>query len=345
MLRLPLLIYNNKFNLPSLPPPGTFNGKTVLITGATGGLGFATAAHFVNLGASSVIITARTAAKGEAAKASLEAQTNTTGKDIIKVMELDMNALESTKSFADKVTSETQAIDYVILNAGVLAVEFKQLDDGWEQSLQVNVLSTALLAILLLPWMKTAGKGQAHLVFVTSGYHTKVSVDEPAFPQKEILGYFNRKENFPSAAPGQPGMYGVSKLFEHYVVNEIVKLAMDSDGSPQVIVNPTCPGMVKSDLGRAHRTSFLMSLVVDIFNNVMTKSTKGGARSIVLAALTTPAETGKYIRHYGTEEEYKQLAEKNITGPQGQKIQAEVWREVLDILRNKYPKVKDIVLQ
>ncbi|KAH8811768.1 hypothetical protein F5884DRAFT_289417 [Xylogone sp. PMI_703] len=350
MLRLPVLIYNNHFNLPSLPPRGTFDGKHVLVTGATSGLGFATAAHFVNLGAASVIITARTAAKGDAAKAQLEIQTGTKGKDIIKVMELDMDTLEATKTFIDKVKSEIKIIDYVVLNAGVYPVAFKKLgssddDNGWESSLQVNVLSTALLAILLLPWMKTAGRGQAHLTFVTSGLHTKVSVDEP-FPQKDILEYFNKEEHYPKGRNdvGQPGMYAVSKLLEHYVVNEIVKLATGPDGRPQVIVNPVCPGLVKSDLARGHKTSFLMSLAVDAFLNIVPKTTEGGARSIVLAAVTAPSETGKNIRHYGTEEEYNQLVEKNITGPQGRKIQAEVWREVLDILGKKYPKVKDIAL-
>jgi hypothetical protein len=56
MLRMPKVIFTNKFLLPSLPPPGTFKDKKVLITGASGGLGLATAVHYVNLGASSVSI-------------------------------------------------------------------------------------------------------------------------------------------------------------------------------------------------------------------------------------------------------------------------------------------------
>jgi NAD(P)-dependent dehydrogenase (short-subunit alcohol dehydrogenase family) len=81
------IVWNNKFNLPHLPPTDSFTGKTILITGASGGLGLAAAVHFVNLGAKSVIITARTAAKGEQAKASIEAQTREKSKDVVKVME------------------------------------------------------------------------------------------------------------------------------------------------------------------------------------------------------------------------------------------------------------------
>lgn len=195
--------------------------------------------HFVNLGAASVTVTARTAAKCEATKASLEERTKTEGKNIIRAMELDMSSLETTKKFVDNVKQELETIDYVILNAGLFPTVFKKLDSGWEETLQVNVLSTALLAILLLPWMKTAGRGQSHLVFVTSGLHTTINVEEP-FPQTDILEYFNKPENF---RDGGSGMYGISKLLETYVVNEIVKLAKGPDGrSVALECNDSVPG-------------------------------------------------------------------------------------------------------
>lgn len=165
------LIYRNKLGLPSLPPSGSFKGQIVLITGGSGGIGLATAVHFVNLGASTVIITARTAAKGEAARASVEAQTGTSGKGIVKTMELDMSTFALTKDFADRLIKEVKNIDVVILNAGMFATAFRLGKEGFEESIEVNTLSTSLLAILLLPWLKEAGKGKAHLVFVTSGLH------------------------------------------------------------------------------------------------------------------------------------------------------------------------------
>lgn len=164
-------LYNNKFALPSLPANGTFTGQTVLVTGATGGLGQTAAIHFVNLGASTVIITARTIARGETSKAAIEAQTGTVGNDIIKVMELDMSTFAGTKDFADRVKKEVGSIDIVVLNAGMIANTFRLGEEGFETSIEVNTMSTALLGILLLPWMKIAGKGKAHLVFVTSGLH------------------------------------------------------------------------------------------------------------------------------------------------------------------------------
>jgi len=226
MLSFPKLVFGNKFALQPLPPPGTFKGQKVLITGASGGIGLATAVHFVNLGARSVIITARSPAKGAAAKASIEAQTNTKGKDVVKAMVLDMSTLAGTKAFADKVREEVKEIDVVILNAGVFNLAFKLAAGGYEETIQVNVLSTALLGLLLLPWMKEVGKGKAHLGVVTSGVNKDVDIGGK-WPQKDILRFFSKEENRP---PGFNGMYGTSKLLEQYVVNELAKLAVGKDG-------------------------------------------------------------------------------------------------------------------
>lgn len=63
--------------------------------------------------------------------------------------------------------------------------------------------------------------------------------------------------------------------------------------------------MVKSDLGRQYKTNFLVNIVIDIFMATVPKSTEAGARTYVLAALTTPGENGLYVTHYQSEEEYR----------------------------------------
>ncbi len=65
-----------------------------------------------------------------------------------------------------------------------------------------------------------------------------------------------------------------------------------------------CPGMVKSELGREYRTGILMSAGIDTYMNIVSKSTEGGARTLVLAALTGKDENGKYITNYQSDEEY-----------------------------------------
>ncbi|KAH6722202.1 hypothetical protein BKA61DRAFT_729578 [Leptodontidium sp. MPI-SDFR-AT-0119] len=325
-------------------------------SGGTTGLGLATAIHFLTLGASRVIITARTAAKGASAKAEIQAKLKLKlqaqskpglpGQDadtgVVEVRILDMGTFAGIKKFADEVRREVDSVDYVLLNAGVTKRVFAVAEggEGWEETLMVNCLGTALLAILLLPWVKVAGRGRGHLAVVTSGLHRGVDISPGKFPQKDIFTFFNKEENWPK---GKPDMYSVSKLLVQYCVNEIAKLAVDRDGTVQVIVNPTCPGMVKTSLARDYRTNAFMSVAVDTFMAVMAKSTEVGAARLVVPALTTKEENGKYISDSQSHEEYLAVVQKNILGPEGQEMQKRVFEEVLCILEQKVPEVRQIV--
>jgi len=63
--------------------------------------------------------------------------------------------------------------------------------------------------------------------------------------------------------------------------------------------------MVNSDLSRQYKKGFFVSYAVELLMSTMAKSTEGGARTLVLAATTTPAENGKYVTHYQTHDDYK----------------------------------------
>jgi NAD(P)-dependent dehydrogenase (short-subunit alcohol dehydrogenase family) len=218
------LLYNKWFS-PPLPPSDTFKDQTILISGATGGLGLEAAIQFVSLGASTVIITARTLSRGLAAQATIEARTGKTG--IVQVRELDMSTLAGVKTFVDSLKEDVKAIDVVLLNAGVYKMTYDLSPDGWEETLQVNTLSTILFALLLLPWMKTSppeGGRTQHLGFVSSGLHTKAKIETEDFPQEDVLRYWSDEKHFLASES-----YALSKLFMMYGVAEIVKLAHGED--------------------------------------------------------------------------------------------------------------------
>ncbi|ESZ95980.1 hypothetical protein SBOR_3672 [Sclerotinia borealis F-4128] len=254
-----------------LPPPNAFLGNPFLITGATSGLGSATAVHFVNLGAKSVIITGRSFAKGGQARASIEAETGTIGKCIVKVMELDMSTFESVKVIADKVTKDLKEIDFVCLNAGTISTEHKVGKEGYETMIEIGVLATSFLALLFLPWMREVGRGNSHLGIVVFR-----GIDISNWLKKNVLAYWSMKENW----KGGQGGYALSKLLQQYAVNEIAKLALGINGSPSVVVNSICPGMVKSDLGREYNTGVAMSIIINLWMGLACKTTEGGARTV-----------------------------------------------------------------
>ena len=108
-----------------------------------------------------------------------------------------MSTLASTKAFADNVKKEVKRIDVVFLNAGIFNKGFNVGKEGFEETIQVNVLSTALLGLSLLPWIKEVGGGKAHLAFVISVTHRNVDIDK--WPQVKVLSYLSKAENVPKA--------------------------------------------------------------------------------------------------------------------------------------------------
>ena len=82
-----------------------------------------------------------------------------------------MSTFASVKKFVDTVTKEVLRADVELLNAGIAAPLCEASPGGYEMSRQINVLSTALLGILLLPKLhQTAAKTgkPIHLEFVTN---------------------------------------------------------------------------------------------------------------------------------------------------------------------------------
>lgn len=129
-----------------LPAPGTFDGQTVLITGATSGLGLAAAKHFASLGAT-IIITSRSVAKGEPAKRDIE-QSAGVAEGRVHLMELDMSRYSSCRSFINELKGSKfgrRGINVAVLNAGIINSEYAESPEGWYVNGFVLVVSIVLL--------------------------------------------------------------------------------------------------------------------------------------------------------------------------------------------------------
>ncbi|KAI2632041.1 NAD(P)-binding protein, partial [Hypoxylon sp. NC1633] len=339
--------YMKWFPIP-LPPADAFKDQVVVVTGGTSGLGLAAAVHFINLGAAEVIITSRNPSRTQKALESIERETGGRSKDRVRVMDLDMNRYASVVAFAQELQKVRQGrggVDYVILNAGLTGVDFTLVDEGWEQNIQVNALSTALLGLLLLPWLKAERvhrESPAHLAVVSSNKHLDPDIQQwkEQATESGILGHFNKPENW----PGPEGMYATTKLLVQYAVEELVKMALGPDGRPDVIINTMCPGIVKSDLPRHFvDKSVAFAVVVAVFTGLFGKSASNGARTYVATGLSTESEHGKFIRFYGSEAEYQKQAEVHITGEAGRKMQVLVWSEMKTEFSTKVPDARTIL--
>lgn len=150
---LPQFFYSQFFITPKAPTKDC-TGKTVIITGANVGLGKETARHYARLNAAQIIIACRSIEKGEAAKADIEASNSRTG--VVQVWQLDLSSYESVREFAQKAKT-LQRIDILIENAGIATSKYVNVG-GNESTVTVNVVSTFLLALLMLPKLQETGR-------------------------------------------------------------------------------------------------------------------------------------------------------------------------------------------
>ncbi|OJJ33957.1 hypothetical protein ASPWEDRAFT_41845 [Aspergillus wentii DTO 134E9] len=277
---------------PPTDPTGSFAGKTVLLTGATAGLGFEAAIKFLNLGVDSLIIGSRSLDKGHAAKTELEKRTNRPG--VIEVWELEMSSYQSVKNFARRVDRDIKQLDVALLNAGLWNRDYKMSSEGWEETLQVNALSTSLLALLLLPKLRSAASvaNPAHLTVVSSQQFVRVQA-ESLRTDGSLLEHLNESHRF--AGPKQ---YGISKLLLEYVLKTIAGLTRNEDGTIPVIVNTISPGFCISSLGRQY-DKFYERWLVWIVHRLFARTTEQGSRSLVSGTYQGVESHGKCWRSDG----------------------------------------------
>ena len=149
-------------------------GKVVLVTGASSGLGLAAAEAFARLGAS-VWLVVRSAERGKRARARIIEQS---GRGHVHVGLCDVSDLESVRQFAGRFRHQVSRLDVLVNNAGVMTEARELSADGIELTLATNVVGPFLLTNLLLPMLRESAP--ARIINVSSGgmYTQRLRVDD-----------------------------------------------------------------------------------------------------------------------------------------------------------------------
>src|SRR6202011_246368 len=113
-------------------------GKRILVTGVSAGLGVETARSLAAHGAQ-VVGAARDLTKAEAATAQIRTEA-AENRGSFEVVELDLASLKSVRACADELVAKGQPFDVVIANAGVMATPFGHTADGFETQFGTNHL-------------------------------------------------------------------------------------------------------------------------------------------------------------------------------------------------------------
>lgn len=162
------------------PVPKTrFDDKTIIVTGSNVGLGLEAARHFARLGAARVILAVRDTQKGEAAKKSIDRTLNRSPSPVT-VWKLDLSSYDSVREFAARIDKELDRLDVVCENAGIATGLFR-LTEQDESTITTNVISTFLLAFLLLPKLKETARRFNTLPTLTITSSEVVSLLSPSF--------------------------------------------------------------------------------------------------------------------------------------------------------------------
>ena len=123
---------------------------TVLVTGATDGLGKRVATELAGRGAT-VPIHGRDRGRCEAA---LEEARERTGSGKLAYHLADLSSLREARTLAERVLSERDRLDVLVNNAGVIVPERGESEDGIELTFAVNYLAHFLLTRLFLPLLR-----------------------------------------------------------------------------------------------------------------------------------------------------------------------------------------------
>lgn len=313
--------YSQLFVTPELPTK-SFSGQTVIVTGSNVGLGFEAARHFARLNASKVILAVRNLPAGEKAKESIESSTNRPG--VCEVWKLDLASYDSVKVFAARA-SQLPRLDIVVENAAIATPKF-DLAEGHERHITVNVISTILLGLLLLPTLKATAKKfhstTPHLTIVTSEVHAWTR-----FPEWRADNTFAKLDDEKSADMAE--RYSTSKLLEIFAVREIAPRVSDSG----VVLNMLNPGLCHSELARDSGWGLWMLKLV------MARSTEVGSRTLLAAAAAGKESHGAYM----TDGKVANGAlSPFVRSEDGAKAQKKVWNELGEILEKVQPGIMSL---
>ncbi|TDL30131.1 NAD(P)-binding protein [Rickenella mellea] len=307
-------------------------GKTVIVVGSNTGLGLEAARHLATMNPGRLILACRSVSKGEMALESIRVTTKYKGGEVWVV---DLTDFASISAFADKFEKDGGGrLDVLLENSAIVTETYYRTKDGLESTIQTNNLGTALLGILLLPFLSrsSADSVTPRIVIVASEVHYWAKLDTEVTSSPQMLEKLNSEEYCTASVMKQ--RYFISKL-----INVLFMRAFAARLSPQnpVIIDAVNPGFCRSELLRSVQPTFLMSMM----ERLLARSTECGSRTLVHAAIGGGKELrGRYLSSCAVREESDYCLSK-----EGGVIQDRLWNETMEMLSAVDPRVNTITTE
>lgn len=295
---------------------GKLNGKVIVITGTSSGIGIETA-RALSLTGAKLLLTARNLNK---AKTALEGILEP-GR--VELVEMDNNSLSSVRAGAKEILQKSNnQVNILVNNAGIMALPKLELtEDGFEKQLGVDHLSHFLLFELLKPALLASASPEfsSRVVIVASSAHHVASINESG------------NYNFEKTDYNEWVAYGQAKTANIYMANEIERRY----GSRGLHATSLHPGVIATALMQYMDPAVVEEMKKNKEAYKIMKSIEQGAATTVWAAIGKEWEDkgGEYLAECGKTTRGNDNHEVTGTGFAGHaydsEAEARLWKDSL----------------
>jgi retinol dehydrogenase-12 len=244
------------------PGPADLTGRTCLVTGASAGIGLATARALARLGAR-VVMAVRNPEKGERAR---RAVAEATGREA-ELAVVDVASRESVRSFARDLARRHPRLDVLVNNAGIWSERRRLGPDGVELVWATNVLGYFQVTDLLLPLLE--GAGRARVVNVASQLAGGLDLADVQFERRPWSGR---------------AAYAQSKQADRMLTWALARRLAGTG----ITANAMHPGFVATEI--FGKSGGLASLAASVYSKLRGRSPDEGADTVVWLAASPEVE-------------------------------------------------------
>lgn len=255
-------------------------GKVILVTGGNSGLGKASTAALAKYGKpEKIFLAARSAEKAEAA---IEAIKRDVPDAAVVPLVLDLASFESIKSAARTFLSQSDRLDILMLNAGIMATPAGLTKEGYEIQFGTNHVGHFLLTKLLLPLLRaTAARPEKPDVRV-------VAVSSTLLTAAPAAGFDETLTRTDGSAVNTWTRYGHSKLANALMAREMARRY------PELTCVSVHPGAVSTNLLGPFQQSNILASVGGMLLKPFMASPETGAKNQLWASTSADVKSGAY---------------------------------------------------